>query len=43
MVLTSMQGFSSWDLDTTSTFVSVVLADDEVVYMEAILWAIDNY
>ncbi len=43
MVLTGMQGFSSWDLDTTSTFVSVVLADDEVVYMEAILWAIDNY
>jgi hypothetical protein len=37
-----MQGFSSWDLDTTSAFVSAVLTDDEVVYMEAILWSIDN-
>ena len=36
MVLTSMPGFSSWDLDATSAFVSAVLPDDEVVYMEAI-------
>ena len=31
-----MPGFSSWDLDDTSTFVSAVLPDDEVVYMESI-------
>jgi hypothetical protein len=36
MVLTSMTGFSSWDLDATSVFVSTVLSDDELVYMEAI-------
>ena len=36
MDLTSMTGFSSWDLDATSAFVSVVLPDDEVVYMDAI-------
>jgi hypothetical protein len=36
MALTSMPGFSSWDLDATSAFVSAVLPDDEVVYMEAI-------
>ncbi len=36
MVLTSMSGFSSWDLDATSVFVSAVLSDDEVVYMETI-------
>jgi hypothetical protein len=31
-----MSGFSSWDLDATSAFVSTVLPDDEVVYMETI-------
>ena len=36
MALTSMPGFSSWDLDATSAFVSAVLPDDEVVYMDAI-------
>ena len=36
MALTSMPGFSSWDLDATSAFVSAVLSDDEVVYTEAI-------
>jgi hypothetical protein len=36
MVLTSMPGFSSWALDATSAFVSAVLSDDEVVYMDAI-------
>jgi hypothetical protein len=36
MVVTSIPGFSSWDLDATSAFVSAVLSDDEVVYTEAI-------
>jgi hypothetical protein len=36
MSLTIMPGFSSWDLDVTSAFVSAVLPDDEVVYMNAI-------
>ena len=36
MVVTSIPGFSSWDLDATSAFVSAVLTDEEVVYMEAI-------
>jgi hypothetical protein len=36
MVLTNMTGFSSWDLDATSMFVSAVLPDDELVYMETI-------
>ena len=36
MVLTSMSGFNSWDLDATSASVSTVLSDDEVVYMESI-------
>jgi hypothetical protein len=31
-----MPGVSSWDLDTISAFVSDVLPDDEVVYMDAI-------
>jgi hypothetical protein len=36
MALTSMPGFSSWDLDATSAFVSAKLPADEMVYMEAI-------
>jgi hypothetical protein len=36
MASTNMPGFSSWDLDATSAFVSDVLPDDEVVYMDAI-------
>jgi hypothetical protein len=36
MALTSMPGFSSWELDATSASVSAVLPDDEVVYMEGI-------
>ena len=36
MVLTTMSGFGSWDLDATSAFILAVLSDDEVVYMEAI-------
>ena len=36
MALTSMPGFSSWDLDATSAFVSAELPADEMVYMEAI-------
>ena len=36
MVLTSMTGFSSWDLDVTSAFVSSELPADEMMYMETI-------
>ncbi len=36
MALTSVPGFSSWDSDATSAFVSAVLPVDEVVYMEGI-------
>jgi hypothetical protein len=36
MTLTRMTGFSSWDLDVTSAFVSAKLPTDEMVYMEAI-------
>ncbi len=50
MVLTSMSGFSSWDLDATSAFVSAKLPADEMVYMEEIpgfplpkAWALDNF
>ncbi len=34
MVLTSMKGFRSWDLDATSAFVSEPLTEGETVYME---------
>ncbi len=33
MVLTSMKGFRSWDLDATSAFVSAPLPEGETVYM----------
>jgi hypothetical protein len=36
MSLTSMSGFSSWDLDVTSAFVSDELPSNEMVYMEVI-------
>jgi hypothetical protein len=36
MVLTSMKGFRSWDLDATSVFVSAPLPEGETVYMEQI-------
>ncbi len=36
MVLTSMKGFRSWDLDATSAFVSAPLPEGETVYMEQI-------
>ncbi len=36
MVLTSMKGFRSWDLDTTSVLVSAPLPEGETGYMEQI-------
>ncbi len=36
MVLTSMKGFRSWDLDATSVFVSAPLSEGETGYMDHI-------
>jgi hypothetical protein len=46
-----MPGFSSWDLDATSAFVSAKLPADEMVYMPSTrsvekfisAWALDNF